>query len=432
MYLLNAIITFNGFSTQAAASLVIVVALLTLSAFVSGSETAFFSLTPSDLGRIKRSQSRRDDKVLRVLANQEYLLATVLVVNNLVNIGVVILSNGIINSLFTFGHGAWEFVIKVIVVTFMLLLFGEIVPKIFAANNAVRYATFAAVPLLVLKRLFKPLSFILIRTTSPISNSNVASRRGGLSIGELSEAIDITDGQSDEEREMLSGIVDFVNTEVEQVMRQRLDIVAINIDEGFEAVKRRVVESGHSRIPIYEQSLDNIRGVLYVKDILAFVGEGDAFRWQEKLRKPYFIPEHKKINDLMVEFKKNKIHLAIVVDEYGSTVGLVSLEDILEEVVGEILDESDREESSLYTRLDDNTFIFDGKCHINGLTEVAGLDEDIFDAVRGEAETVAGLMLELRRDFLHKGESVSTAGVRFTALSTVGRRIDRIKVEITR
>ena len=427
---LLSIITFHPVETQTVIWIVAVLLLLCASAFVSGSETAFFSLTPADLNNIKKSKSKRDDKILRVLADQDYLLATILVTNNLVNICIVILSNNVINSLMSFNSPGWEFALKVVFVTFMLLLLGEITPKVFAAYNSVRYATFAAPLIQALKTILKPFSYVLIRTTSLINRKS--SKKGSISIGELSEAIEITKGQSEEEREMLTGIVDFVNTEVEQIMHQRLDIVAINIDEGFDSLKKIIMDSGFSRIPVYRQSLDDIAGVLYVKDMIAYIGEKDSFRWQDHLRKPYFIPEHKKINDLMVEFQNDKVHMGIVVDEYGSTMGLVSLEDILEEIVGEILDESDADQSAAFTRLGENTFIFDGKCHINEFTEAVGLREGLFDKVRGDAETVAGLMLELKRDFLQKGESVTSDKVKFTVISISGRRIDRVKVEINR
>ena len=226
---------------------------------------------------------------------------------------------------------------------------------------------------------------------------------------------------------MLSEIVNFASTEVEQIMKSRVDITALDIEDDFAQVRRTVMESGFSRIPVYEQSVDNIKGVLYVKDLLPYINEKDDFRWQSLMRKPYFVPEHKKINDLLEEFQSHKVHIAIVVDEYGSTQGLVSLEDILEEIVGEISDESDVD-SSFYTKLGDGEFIFDGKTHLGDLEKVTGLDEGTFDDVRGEAETVAGLMLELRRNFLKKGESVTAHSVKFTAEELDGRRIDKIKV----
>lgn len=238
--------------------------------------------------------------------------------------------------------------------------------------------------------------------------------------------------RSEAERELLSGIEEFVNTEVEQIMRPRLDITAVSIDDDFARLKQVILESGFSRIPVYEQTLDNIKGVLYVKDMIAYVGESNDFAWQKHLREPYFVPQNKKINDLLAEFQTNKVHLGIVVDEYGSTTGLVSLEDILEEVVGEIVDEWDTEPGATFVKLDEDRFIFPGKTHINELTEATGLEEGFFDDVRGEAETVAGLLLELKGDFLRKGESVVSKKVRFTALSFDARRIDRVKVQLER
>ena len=431
MTLFAGILIFNSFNAAAAIGIVILALLLALSAFASASETSIFSLAPADIVEIKENPDSANKALLKLLSQPDYLLATILTLNNLANICAVILASNIINRLVTFqSSGAWEFVIKVVVVTFMLLLFGEIMPKIFATYNAKRFARFCARPLLVIGWLLKPFSRLLLGTGNLIRR-RPQHKKAGLTIERISDAIEITKGQSEEEQQMLNEIVDFVNTDVEQIMRPRVDIQGIDIEEDFTAVKKIIIDSGYSRIPVYDQTIDNIKGVLYVKDMLRYIGEKEDFRWQEQLRKPYFVPEHKKINDLLVDFQTNKVHLGIVVDEYGSTLGLLSLEDILEEVVGEILDESDDEQATNYTRLDEHTYIFDGKSHIAQLTEVLGLDEHAFDMVKGEAETVAGLMLELKRDFVRRDESFTVAGVKFTAASITGRRIDKVKVELS-
>lgn len=418
-------IAFNGVTTHTVVLCIVSLCLLMVSALVSGAETSFFSLSQNDVRRIRERRSASSEGVFKLLGNVELLLATILVVNNLVNICIVILTSNVIDATFTFLR--FEFLFKSVLVTFLLLLFGEILPKVFAQTVPVRFACFAARPLLVLRWIFYPLSYILVRTSSRISEK--AAHRSELSLDELADAVDMTQSSSPEEHEMLSGIVNFANTEVQEIMKPRVDITAIEITEGYEHVKRVIIESGFSRIPVYEDEVDNIRGTLYVKDLLPYINHGDDFAWQRLIRKAYFVPEHKKINDLLAEFQSNKVHMAIVVDEYGSTLGLVSLEDIIEEIVGEISDESDTVES-FYTRLDAKNYLFDGKTHIGDFERVLELEEDLFSDVKGEAETLAGLMLELKRDFPRKGDSFTTHDIRFTVQEVEGHRIDKILVTL--
>ena len=421
--------TFNPFTLQDSVILLVVILLLGVSASVSASETAFFSLSPRDVVRLKNSPDRRSNAILRLLSADEYLLATILVVNNLVNICIVILSNGLIDSLVGFaGAAGLEFVMKMVIVTFLLLLFGEIMPKILASYHPVRIARMMAVPLLLLKALFRPVSFLLIRSGGYI-NRSVTRKRENISIDELSNAIEMTSGQSPEEKRMLSEIVDFVHTEVVEIMKPRLDIVSLDIEADFDRVRETIVSSGFSRIPVYEESIDHIKGVLYVKDMLSYVSHERDFEWQNLIRKPYFVPEHKKINELLEEFRDSKIHMAIVVDEYGSTLGLVSLEDIIEEIVGEISDESDADES-FFTRLDEKSYLFDGKSHLGDFERVLGIDEETFADVKGDAETLAGLMLELKRDFPRKGDVFTSHDIRFTVQEMDGHRVDKIRVDL--
>lgn len=403
--------------------------LLFLSAMVSGSETAFFSLSPSDINKIKRRGARTDKAIVKLLGMQDYLLATVLIANNLVNIALIILANNIIDEMVVFEAAGWEFAIKVVIVTFILLLFGEIMPKIFSAYHPLSFARFISMPILWVKGLFKPVSYVLIRSGNFV-NDRLAGKKSQISIDELSNAIEITKNHSEEEKQMLSGIVSFVNTEATDIMKLRMDIVALDITEDFATVKKVIIDSGFSRIPVYEDNIDTIKGVLYVKDMISFIGESDDFNWQKYLRKPYFVPEHKKINDLMEEFQSEKVHMAIVVDEYGATQGLVSLEDILEEIVGEISDESDAEEPTFYKKIDDNTYIFEGKTHLADLEKVLGLTEDSFGKAATDVETIAGLMIELKHDFMQKGESVRYSGIRFTVTALDGRRIDKVRVTV--
>ena len=403
------------------------VLLLTLSALVSGSEVAFFSLTPQDLQQMREKGDSRDKTILGLLSNVDTLLATILVTNNLVNIGIVILSSNIMDALFEFHR--FEFLFKTVLVTFLLLLFGEILPKVLSQSNPKQFGRMVVYPIKLFKWMCWPMTYILVRTGGRISR--LATRNAEISMEELADAVDLARGsaQSEEEHQMLSGIVNFVNTEVEEIMRPRIDITALDIKSTFEQVKAVIIESGYSRIPVYDEDLDNIKGALYVKDLLPHIACGDEFGWQQLLRKIYFVPKHKKIDDLLRDFQENKIHVAIVVDEYGATQGLVSLEDILEEVVGEISDESDEDES-FYERLNANTYIFDGKSHIVDFERVVGVEEDIFADVQGRAETLAGLMLELRRDLLKKGDTVEAHNVRFTVQKMDGRRVDKIKVVV--
>lgn len=423
-------ITFNPFTSQGAVIVVCIVLLLFCSAFVSASETAFFSLAPRNVIQLKNNADRSSNAILKLLSMDQYLLATILIVNNLINICIVILSNGLIDSLVEFGDAlGFEFVVKMVLVTFLLLLFGEIMPKIFASYNPIRVARVTAIPLLWLKTIFKPLSFLLIHAGNYIKR-RMSQKGGNISMDELSNAIEMTSGQSAEEKRMLSEIVDFVRTEVVEVMKPRVDIVALDVEEDFEEVRRVIVSSGFSRIPVYEESMDHIKGVLYVKDLLPYLSYNREFEWQNLIRKPYFVPEHKKINELLEEFRHNHIHMAIVADEYGSTLGLLSLEDILEEVVGEIADESDREQA-FYKRLSPDTYLFEGKTHINDFLEVLALPDDYLDTVKGEAETLAGLMLEIRREFLNAGDQLTYRELTLQVEALDGRRIDKIKVVIS-
>ncbi len=420
-------IIYQGFTLQVGIQLACTILLLMISALVSGSEVAFFSLTPREQQDMRTKPDARDSAILSLLDDVDSLLATILVANNLVNICIVILSSNVIDSLFVFQSNTFEFVVKSVIVTFLLLLFGEILPKVLSQSNPRSFGRFVVYPIKFFRFLTYPLSYILVRTGGRLSR--LASRNAEISIEELADAVDLARGSSQEEHQMLSGIVNFVNTEVEEIMRPRIDITAVDLKSSYEQVKRVIIESGYSRIPVYDEDLDNIKGALYVKDLLPHINCGDEFGWQQLLRKIYFVPKHKKIDDLLRDFQENKIHVAIVVDEYGATQGLVSLEDIVEEVVGEISDESDVDES-FYERIDDNTYIFDGKTHIVDFERVVDCEEDIFSDVQGRAETLAGLMLELRRDLLKKGDMVEAHDIRFTVQSMDGRRVDKIKVVV--
>ena len=406
---------------------IMAIVLLSLSAMASGSEVAFFSLTRLDLEELESRSDIAAKRVLDLLSNRDRLLATILVTNNMVNICLVIVVTQLVGEIFTFS-GVWEFVFNTVVITFLLLLFGEIMPKVFSQTNPVKMCTLLSLPLKLLRWLVYPLAFILMRTSSRVSR--LATRNTEISIEELADAVDLTETGSEEEQKMLSGIVAFGQTEVVEIMHSRVDITGLEYDTSYDEVRKVIVETGYSRIPVYGDDLDDVRGVLYVKDLLPYIGESSDFEWQKLLRKPYFVHEHMMIDDLLKKFQKKKIHIAIVVDEYGATQGLVSLEDILEEVVGEITDESDDDEELLYEKIGERTYIFDAKIHIGEFVRAIGYDEDAFADVEGHAETLAGLMMELKRDLPRRGDELQSHGVKFFIATMEGRRVDKIKVEV--
>ena len=406
---------------------IMAIVLLTLSAMASGSEVAFFSLTRVDLEELESRSDIGAKRVLDLLSNRDRLLATILVANNMVNICLVIVVTQLVGEIFTF-NGVWEFVFNTVVITFLLLLFGEIMPKVFSQTNPVKMCVLLSLPLKLLRWLVYPLAFILMRTSNRVSR--LATRNTEISIEELADAVDLTEAGSEEEQKMLSGIVAFGQTEVVEIMHSRVDITGLEYDTSYDEVRKVIVETGYSRIPVYGDDLDDVRGVLYVKDLLPYIGEKSDFEWQKLLRKPYFVHEHMMIDDLLKKFQKKKIHIAIVVDEYGATQGLISLEDILEEVVGEITDESDDDEELLYEKIGDRTYIFDAKIHIGEFVRAIGYDEDAFADVEGHAETLAGLMMELKRDLPRRGDELQSHGVKFFIATMEGRRVDKIKVEV--
>ena len=366
-------------------------------------------------------------RVLDLLNNPDRLLATILVTNNMVNICLVITVTQLVGEIFSFS-GVWEFVFNTVIITFLLLLFGEIMPKVVSQSNPVKFSRLISLPLKFLRWLVYPLAFILMRTSSKVSR--LATRNAEISIEELADAVDLAETGSEEEQKMLSGIVAFGQTEVVEIMHSRVDITGLEYDASYDEVRKIIVETGYSRIPVYGDDLDDVRGVLYVKDLLPYIGESSDFEWQKLLRKPYFVHEHMMIDDLLKKFQKKKIHIAIVVDEYGATQGLISLEDILEEVVGEITDESDDDEDKLYEKIGERTYIFDAKIHIGEFVRAIGYDEDAFSDVEGHAETLAGLMMELKRDLPRRGDELQSHGVKFFIATMDGRRVDKIKVEV--
>ena len=365
--------------------------------------------------------------VLYLLEKPERLLANILITNNFINVGIVIIASFVTEDSLNFADTpVLGFVIKVVLITFILLLFGEIRPKIYANRFAPQFARRMAIPLVILDRLFQPLIFILVRSTRLV-NRRLAKKGQNISMDDLSEALDLATDVVENEKEMLEGIVRFSNLEVSEIMKPRTDVVAVDIDTDLETLTKVVIESGFSRIPVYEETSDHLKGILYVKDLLPHINQKNKFTWQKLIREPFFVPETKKITDLLKEFQEKKTHLAIVVDEYGGTEGIVTMEDILEEVVGEITDESDGTEE-FYRKIDERTYAFDGKTLLNDFYKVTELQDVLFDEVKGDAETVAGLLLELKGGFPRMKDLIQCKGIEFTVLSMDKRRIKEVKV----
>lgn len=409
--------------------IVVLLGLLLTSAFISGSESACFSLKPKDLEHMRRERASVPayGLALSMLECQDRLLATILITNNLVNIGVVILSAYITDGLVSFAEALVAgFIVKVVLITFLILLFGEVLPKLLGTARPVLYLRKAARPLYFLYCMLKPFSILMARSVSRINQR--LTPKLDLSMEELGEALDITQGHLPEEEAMLKRIVHYGDIEVSEIMKPRMDVIAVDVEESYAAIRVPVLASGYSRIPAYRGSLDQVEGVLYVKDMLPYIDETGGFDWVKLLRPSYFVPENKKIDDLLKEFQEQKIHMAIVVDEYGGTCGIITLDDILEEVFGEIGDEGKHKED-LYRRLGERSIDFEAKIQINDLCKVLGIDDAQLDEARGESETLAGLVLELLGRFPEVGEVIKVQGLTLTVEVVDARRIERIRVD---
>ena len=402
--------------------------LLVLSGFASGSEIAFFSLSPADLNKLEESNHDRDKKIVALRDESERTLAAILITNNLVNVTIIMLCNYFFAHVISFGNAVWlQFLVITVLLTFLLLLFGEIIPKVYCTQHALAVCRSFVVGIMAMRRLFYPLSTVLIR--SGILAGKVVQTEGHvLSIDDLEQALELTDkADLKEEQNMLEGIVRFSDETAKEIMTSRQDIVDLDFRSPFSEVLQCIVENNYSRIPVYQDSVDNVRGILYIKDLLPHLGKPSTFRWQSLIRPPYFVPETKKIDDLLREFQANKVHIAIVVDEFGGTSGLVTLEDILEEIVGEINDEYDEEERN-YVRVNANTYVFEAKTLLSDFYKVLKIDDETFAEIEGDADTLAGLMLELKGDFPVVHEKLSYQNFTFEILELEERRISKVKV----
>jgi len=405
--------------------------LLMCSALISGAEVAFFSLTAEDVKAGLEQKSKRIEIIAKLLERPKKLLATILVANNFINIAIVILFSFLGNFLFgNISSPEVKFVVEVVLVTFLILLFGEILPKIYASRNNLKFATFLAYPLRVLDVLLSPISLPMHGVTLAIHNK-LGKKKSNISVDHLSQALELTSEEdtTKEEHKILQGIVSFGNTDTKQVMRPRIDIFALNIEQKYQDIMPEIVENGYSRIPVYRENIDNIEGILYVKDLLPYL-DRKQFDWAALIREPFFVPENKKLDDLMAEFQDKKVHLAVVVDEYGGTSGLISLEDIIEEIVGDISDEFDDEDLT-YSKLDENNYVFEGKTALKDFYKIIKLDnETVFENNKGEAETVAGFVLEISGSFPKLNSKIVFENYAFTIEAMDKKRIKLVKFTI--
>lgn len=414
--------------------LVLFFILLICSALVSGSEVALFSLKPTDFDY--ENISAKDQILINLIDRPKKLLATILIANNFINIAIVLLYSSFSDDLLQSTNISWfginlKLVIDIGIVTFLILLFGEILPKVYANRNSVEFAHFMAYPLAVLDKIFSPLSMPMRSVTLKI-HQKFGKQKSHLSVDQLSQALELTNEEETtvDEKKILQGIVSFGNTDAKQVMKPRLDVFALSSDTDYQVVLNQIVENGYSRIPVYKEDVDNIIGILYVKDLLPY-RDHDDFEWQSLLREPYFVPENKKLDDLLNDFKSQKNHLAIVVDEYGGTSGLISLEDIIEEIVGDISDEFD-DEDLVFSKIDNHTFVFEGKTSLKDFYRIFDFDENTqteFEAEKGESETLAGFVLEISKSLPKKNQTIQFLQFTFTIEVVDNRRIKQIKVK---
>ena len=422
-------VTLNAPSPGAIFSLIVAAILLGVSGFISASEIAYFSLSPTDVAELELEKNNKDKRIQLLRADGERTLATILIGNNFVNVTIIMLCNYAFGSLVTFGPKAvWiQFVSLTVILTFLLLLFGEIMPKVYSRQAPLAYCRKSVSGIMFMRRLFWPIETILIKSGIFLEKV-VHKEEQSLSVDDLEQALELTDKNDiKDEQSILQGIIRFGDETAKEVMTSRQDIVDIDIRSTFAEVLSCILENNYSRIPVYQDNDDNIRGILYIKDLLPHVSKPATFRWQSLIRPGYFVPETKKIDDLLREFQENKVHIAIVVDEFGGTSGLVTLEDILEEIVGEINDEYDDDEKT-YSKINYNTYLFEGKTLLSDLCRILNVDDDTFTEVCGDADTLAGMLLEIKGDFLTLHERIDYKNFTFEVMAVEERRISRVKV----
>ncbi len=427
-FISNIVLTIPPMDTAGITALLLAVLALGISGFVSGSEISFFSLSPAQCDELEDS-GPAGQRVLRLLGIPERLLATVLIINNLVNVTIVVLCNFALGPIFDGMSPVWSFVLQTVLLTFLILLFGEILPKLYANSNNLAWARMAAPILEFGVKLFYPLSSVLVKSSSVVKKV-VTKKDTTVTADDLTQALEIAQVGENDNKDMLEGILKFGDTTASEVMTPRVDVTGLDIENSFEEVMKVVIDSGFARLPVYENNMDNIKGVLYSRDLLPYVGKPDkAFKWQELMREPYYVPESRMIDDLLEDFRSRRVHLAIVIDEFGGTQGIVTLEDVLEEIVGDIDDEYDEEEKT-YRRLPDNTYIFEGKTLLNDFFRVTDLDGEDYSEVTEDCETLAGMLLAIKGDFPKEKESIVYGRCRFLVLSVRNHRIVNVRVKV--
>lgn len=421
-------VTVMAPSISAIVALLLAVLLLGCSAFVSASEIAFFSLSPSDMNEVDKQENNTDKRIKTLLNDSEHLLATILIANDFVNVTIIMLLNYFFANIISWGSSEiLQFIVVIVILTFLLLLFGEIMPKIYSAQHSLKFARKAAHTLCILKSLFFPLSNLLVHSSFYMKKV-VDKKRYNISVDDLSQALELTDKKEIfDESNILEGIIRFGGETAKEIMTPRMDMVCLENNTIYRQVLKCIADNVYSRIPIYSKSPDNIKGILYIKDLLPHLKKPDNFRWQSLVRPAYFVPETKMIDDLLREFQQNRVHIAIVVDEFGGTSGIVTMEDIIEEIVGEINDEYDEDEHN-YVKVNDNTFIFEGKILLSDFYKVLDSDTDVFEDIEGDADTLAGLLLEIKGDFPRLHEKMDYKNFHFEVLAMDTRRIKRVKV----
>ena len=426
---ISSLVVFQPITTGIVLAAILAAFLLLLSGFASGSEIAFFSLSPQDLDELEPDKRSEDSRIVMLRDDSERTLATILIANNFVNVTIIMLCNYIFGSLVKFKSEWLEFLCITVLLTFLLLLFGEIMPKVYSRQTPLKFCRRVVGGVMFLRKLFWPLETILLRS-GMLAEKVMQKENRQLSVDDLEQALELTDKNDiKEEQSMLQGIIRFGDETAKEVMTSRQDIVDLDIRSSYADVLKCIVENNYSRIPVYQDNTDNIRGVLYIKDLLPHLGKPASFRWQSLIRPPYFVPETKKIDDLLREFQENKVHIAIVVDEFGGTCGIVTLEDILEEIVGEINDEFDEDEKT-YSKLNYNTYLFEGKTLFSDFCRILQIDDDEFSDVEGDADSLAGLLLEIKGDFLSIHEKIDYLNYTFEVVGLEERRISRVKVII--
>jgi len=424
-------LSFNAPTVGSVIALVTALLLLILSGFVSASETAFYSLSPNELKTIAEDETSRGRKANNLLQDSERLLATILTTNNLVNVALILLLDVAFSQMLSFGAEWVKFLVLTVILTFILLLFGEIIPKLYSAHNSLSFSLRAAPLLSFLSVVLYPVASILMR--SKVISDHVQTRKGvSISVDQLEHALELTDANDiQDEQEMLESVIRFGDETVVDIMTSRIDMVMLDIHDNYGEVMKCINENFYSRVPVYSETSDNIRGILYIKDLLPYLEKGNGFRWQSLIRPAFFVPETRKLDDLLHDFQTGRIHMAIVVDEFGGTSGLVTMEDVIEEILGEINDEYD-DDSARYRKTGPDTYVFDGKTLLSDFFKIIDLDEDDYAQYVGEADTLAGLLLELKGDFPKKDEELVCLDLKFKVMEKKERRLSGIRVTVKR